>query len=243
MRYFDAPHHLQVQFDAKDCQIPPDELSRMQRSLAPLSEAVKEFAMSELWITCICHPRSQTFHVEGKLKMPGRTVITGDRDTHLDTAFQRCVQKMVRRIEAYEERPNREAMDLVKRQEELDRNLLAPEDPSVGPLGEAVQAGDYRRFRHGLSSYDEWLQSRVGQWLARYPELQTRVRDGAALDDCVEEVYLNAFEHYPHWPTEVRFHEWLEGLISPSLEALLRDPEAEKENVRFAESVREMSSS
>src|SRR5205823_5098081 len=138
--------------------------SRMQRSLAPLGEAVKDFAASDLWVTCVRHPRSQTFHVEAKLKLPGRTLMTGDRDAYLDTAFQQCVRKLVRRVEAYEEHPDRQAAELAERRIERDRHLVAPEDPAAGSLGEAAQAGDYRRFRQALSSLDEWLRARVGQW-------------------------------------------------------------------------------
>jgi hypothetical protein len=120
----------------------------------------------------------------------------------------------------------------------LDRSIVAPEDPAAGPLGEAARAGDYRRFRNALSGYEEWLRARVGQWLARYPRLQARVRDERALDECVEEVCLNAFERYTQRPAEVRLSPWLEDLIPPSLRSLLRNPE-ERENISMAQSSRE----
>jgi hypothetical protein len=55
----------------------------------------------------------------------------------------------------------------------------------------------------------------------------------------VEEVYLHAFEHYPRRPTQVPFHQWLEDLMDPSLKALLRHPDQERENASLARTLRE----
>ena len=61
----------------------------------------------------------------------------------------------------------------------------------------------------------------------------------AELGDVVEEVYLNAFEKYPHWSAATPFHTWLDELIDPSLKALLRHPDEEHVNASFARTVRE----
>src|SRR5262249_6463648 len=150
------------------------------------------------------------------------------------------LRKLVREVEAYRERPNRDAQARAERMAARDRDVVAPEDAADGPLGRAVRAGDYRAFRTALSGYEEWLRKRVGRWVQRYPEAQARVGNGLALGDVVEEVYLNAFEYFGHRPTSVRLDDWLEGLIDPSLTVLLRNPDAEKEIVSFARTVREM---
>ena len=97
MEYFDAAHHLHLHFDAKECTIPSDQMSRMQRSLAPLGEAVQDFPNSELSVSVLRHPR-QEYHVEARLKVPGRTLFSTDRDPFLDSAFQRCVRKLTRNV-------------------------------------------------------------------------------------------------------------------------------------------------
>jgi hypothetical protein len=59
------------------------------------------------------------------------------------------------------------------------------------------------------------------------------------LGDLVEEVYLNAFERFAERPTDVPLSGWLEGLIDPSLKALLRHPDEEHENASLARTVRQ----
>ena len=51
MQYSDDRYHLRVEFEHKDCQLPSDELGRMQRSLEPLGEALADFPASQLWVS------------------------------------------------------------------------------------------------------------------------------------------------------------------------------------------------
>src|SRR5438477_11847244 len=98
-----------------------------------------------------------------------------------------------------------------------DHPPIAPADADSGILGEAVKAGNYQAFRSALVPYEEWLRKRAGRWIQRYPEAEAKLGQGLAIGDLVEEVYLVAFEHYPHWPREVPFHEWLDSLNDPAL--------------------------
>jgi hypothetical protein len=239
MQYSDDRRRLRVEFRAKEYTIPKDELARMQQSLAPLGEAVQDFPQSDLWVTVVHHPRGGVFHVEAKLKLPGQTLLTGDKDIYLDSAYQRCVRKLVRKVEAYRERPDRAALRAAERRAALDRDVVAPEDPDAGPLAAAARAGDYRAFRTALSGYEEWLRKRVGRWVQRYPEAQAQVGDGLLLGDLIEEVYLNAFEGFARRPTDVRLSGWLDGLIDPSLKEMLRHPDEAKENASLARTLRE----
>jgi DNA-directed RNA polymerase specialized sigma24 family protein len=126
-----------------------------------------------------------------------------------------------------------------QRRPTADWEIVAPADPDTGVLGRAVQAGDYKAFRSALSGYEEWLRKRVGRWLQRYPEAEARIGRGLAIGDVVEEAYLHAYEHYGQRPTEVPFHQWLEGLIDPSWKVLVRHPEEERENASLARTLRE----
>ncbi len=239
MHYSDDRYHLYVQFDTKQCQIPADELARMQQGLQPLGEVVQDFPRSDLWITIIHHPRSALYHVEAKLKLPGQTLFTGDPDAYLDSAFQRCIRKLLRKVEAYKERPDKKAVETAERRAALQREVVVPTDADTGVLGKAVHTGDYRTFRTALAGYEEWLRNRVGRWVQRYPEAQAKVGHGLALGDLVEEVYLNAFEGYAQRPAEVPLHDWLDGLIDPALKVLLRHPDEERETTSMARTVRE----
>jgi len=239
MHYVDDRYHLNVEFDTKQCELPDDELTRMQRSLEQIGEAVKHFPSSDLGIMCIHHPRSNAYHVEAKLKLPGQTLFTSDWDAYLDSAFQRCVRKLARKLEAAKANPDRQAGRVAERRAELDRDIVAPTDPDAGPLGEAVRRGDYLAFRNALLGYEDWIRKRVGRWVQRYPEAQAQIGRGLAIGDLVEEVYLNAFERYGQRPDEIPFHSWLDDLIDLSVRSMLRDPDEGRENASFARTLRE----
>jgi hypothetical protein len=124
-----------------------------------------------------------------------------------------------------------------RKQTEPDR-LIAPTDAESGVLGHAVQAGDYHAFRNALLGYEEWLRKRVGRWVQRYPEAEAQIGRGLAIGDIVEVVYLNAFEQYANRPKQVSLHEWIDGLIDPSLKTLMRHPDEESQAASFARTVR-----
>jgi ribosome-associated translation inhibitor RaiA len=228
---------LRVEITTKACDFPRDERTRMQTSLAELSERVKGFADPALGVHVVYHPRSERYNVEFKLRLPGRSLFTGEEDPYLDSALQRCATKLTRKVEDYKEHPDREAVAAAERRAAIDRDIVAPEDPAAGPLGEAAAAGDYRTFRSGLAGYEEWLRKRVGRMVQRYPEAQARVGRELLLGDVVEEVYLNAFERFTRRPTALRLSEWLDGLIEPSIRALLRHPDEERDAASLARTV------
>jgi ribosome-associated translation inhibitor RaiA len=239
MHYTDDRSHLRVEIHEKECRIPEDERARMQSSLGRLSESVRDFPSSDLTLKVIHHPRSGAYHVEARLRVPGRTLFSGDQDAYLDTAFQRCLRKLVQHVEAYRADPNRAAQEQARRRDALDNNIVAPEDPADGVLGRAVTAGDYRRFRTALAGYEDWIRTRVGRWIQRYPEAEARVGDGLLIGDLVEEVYLNAFERFTKRRQEVRLRDWLDGLIDLSLKMLMKRPDEERENASLARTLRD----
>jgi ribosome-associated translation inhibitor RaiA len=240
MQYTDDRHHLRVQIEAKQCNIPQDELTRMERTLSSLGEEVEDFPTSDLSITVIRHPRSQDFHVEAKLQVPGRSLRTGDTDIYLDSAFDRCTRKLVQKVRDYKAHPDWQAIEQARKEINRNQDVAAPGGTDMGPLGEAVAAGDYQLFRNLLINYESWIRRRVGRWIERYPKAQALVGNGLSVGDLVEEVYLNAFEHYRQRPTEVPFHQWLEQLLDPSLQAMLRHPGEESMNASFARSLRDL---
>jgi hypothetical protein len=81
----------------------------MQRLLEPVGEAVQGFPSSELFVHVHLHPR-QDYHVEARLKVPGRTLVSGDCDPFLDSAFQRCVRNLSRRVCDNAQHPDRGAV-------------------------------------------------------------------------------------------------------------------------------------
>ncbi len=240
MEYTDDRYHLHVNIQAKQFRLAPDELALMQNELAALGGLVQDLPSSDLSINLTRHPQSKTFHVEFRLRLPGRTLFTGDAGEFLIPAFERCVRKIVQMVELDRRNPDERAEEVARRRDELNNGVVAPEDPATdGALGKAAQAGDYRAFRTTISAYEEWLRKRVGRWIQRSPEAQGRLGGDLRIGDLVEEVFLNAFEGYARRPADVPFHEWLDGLIDPSLRMLLRKPGEEQENVSFARTLHE----
>jgi hypothetical protein len=217
MNYVDENTHLRVEVQAQDCHIPPDELTRMQASLSALGEAVQDFPQSELLVKINHHPR-QEYHVDARLKVPGQTFFSVDRDLYLDTAFHRCVRKLTHKAEDYDSNPDRGAVETAARLNAPDRDAMMPEARDAGPLCVAQCLGDYRTFRNGLSGYEEWVGKRVGRWLKRYPNAAARI------SDVVEEVLLNAFERFGQRPVQIPLNQWLDKLIDPSAKMILCHP-------------------
>ena len=239
MQYTDERHHLHVAFRARGFNLPGDELARMERHLDLLGEAVAVFPESHLTLSFIYHPRSKVYHVEARLELPGKTLFSSDYGDDYRMAFDRLVQKLGDQVGDYRDNPDRRADVVARQRTAINRDVVAPAGSDLGPLGQAVQGGDYRTFRRLLFGYEEWLRDRIGRWVQRYPEAQAQVGYELRLGDLLEEVYLNAFERYPHRPTEVPFHEWLDGLIDPSLKEFLRHPDEERENASLARTLRD----
>jgi hypothetical protein len=171
--------------------------------------------------------------------VPGATLFAGDYDRSAVPAFDRCMSSLVRQVSDYKEHPNRQAEGVAAREKTLDEQIIAPEDPAAGPLGRAVEAGDYQRFRNVLIHYEDWLRKRVGRWLQRDANAEARLGRDFSIGDLLEEVYLNAFERFTERPTVVPLHQWLDDLIDPSLKVMLRHPEEERENAAMVRSLRE----
>lgn len=236
MAYTLSQHHLHIEIDAKECRIPDDVRARIQPRLARLGEAVHDLASSQLWLTVVYHPRSQIYHAQAKLKIPGQTIITGDRNQALDTALLECLDNVIRRVEAYKSNPDEEALSRAKRQTQLTEGVVAPIEPDAGRLGAAYLDGDYDAFRRALVSHEELVRRRVGRWIQRYPEIQRQVGESFEIADMIEEVFLTAFDRYGERPKHVSIHDWLERMIDPAITAFWNDP-ADRQAASFAQTL------
>ena len=239
MHHTDHRGQLTVELDTKECDLPADELARIQEPLDQIADGIGNLP-AKLDLSIVYHPHSDRYHAAAALELPRRSLFTGDWDAYLDTALERTFRKLQRKIEAYQHEPDRAADQIAEQVAASHREIVAPEDPAAGPLGEAVQAGDYARFRHLLGDYEEWLRLRIGRWVQRYPEANEAVGAGLKIGDLVEEVFLNAFEHFHQRPTVKPLREWLDDLLDPSLQALWHDPLAERENASLARTARDL---
>ena len=239
MPFSDESYNLRIELDTKHCELSADEIAKMESALDPLSRLVRDFPVRDLYVTVIHHPRSKDFHVKTALVLPGRTLFTGDRDHQMYPAYERCVRKLVNKMEAYKTQLEKSS-EIAKHEKGTHQDVVPTQVPDIDLLVSAVQEGDYRQFRRATYVYDESVRKRVGRWVQRYPEANKRL--GGTLDvvgDITEEVFLNAFEQFNSRPQALRFGDWLENLIDPSIRTLLQHPE-ELENISMARTLQEI---
>jgi len=237
MRHTDQRGTLRVNIETKQCDLPRDELPRINEPINRIAQIVGDVP-GQLDITIVHHPRSQRFHVREQLKLPRRSVFTGEWSDYLDTALCRSLSKLIHKAEAYKQEPDHGRDDRVERVEKMNRDVVAPEDPDMSQLAAAVDEGDYSAFHALLSGHEDWLRLRVGRWLQRYPDAEAEVGRRVKIGDLVEEVLLNAFEGFHERSADVPMRDWLNSLIDPSLLDYCRHPAEERENISFVRSLR-----
>src|SRR5262245_38826870 len=128
MRHTDQRGTLRVNIETKECDLPRDELPRINEPLNRIAQIVGDLP-GQLDITIVHHPRSQQFHVREQLKLPRRSVFTGEWNDYLDTALCRSLSKLIRKAETYKQEPDKGLDEQAERVEQMNREIVAPEDP------------------------------------------------------------------------------------------------------------------
>lgn len=233
MPFSDQSHNLRIVLDTENYECTPEQIEHMERTLDVLREPVRDFPVSDLHIDVGFHARSHDFRIKTALVLPGRTLATGDLDPNLNPAFDRCVRKLVQRVEEYKANLGNDA-ERAKHVKGTRQAVIPDQEPDGEVLEQAVASGDYAAFREAMFVYEEPVRKRAGRWVDRYPEAAAQIDEQFKLADVVEEVFLNAFERYRDRPTQVRLGEWLEQLIDPSIKLLMKSPDEEMQNISFA---------
>jgi ribosome-associated translation inhibitor RaiA len=232
-KYSDESHNIRIELDTENCELSPGEIAKLERALSPLREPVKDFPVTDLYVTIQYKPPSHDFCIKTVLQLPGRAMATGDVDEEMYPAFRRCVRKLVHRVSGYKERM--EGMEAISKHEKGTRHdVVALRQIDHEALDHAVQADDYTEFRILTYPFEEPVRKRIGRWIQRYPRIEAQLGRRFDLADLVEEVFLNAFERCEERSREVPFGAWLEGLIDPSVVMLSEESDEELSNVRFA---------
>ena len=85
-------NHLNLEIETENCQLPEDVRSRLQPPLDRLDASVHDLGNCTLWLKIVFHSKSEIHHAQGKLKLPGKTIITGAHAQYLDKAMLRCLE-------------------------------------------------------------------------------------------------------------------------------------------------------
>lgn len=238
MQYSDESYDLRIELDTKGFDLSAETIAHMEEDLDTLRKLVADFPVSNLYITIVHHSRSDDFHVKTSLALPGKTLFTGERDGHVHPAYERCVRKLVKKVETYKRRMSGDA-ESTKLASGTRQALTPTRELDTVALNKAIQDNDYARFRQGVDMFEEGLTVRIGRWIQRYPEVAARLGDEFTISDIVEDVFLNAFEQFAQRSNNnnVPPGVWFEGLIDPTVQALLQSPDDEFANISFARSV------
>jgi hypothetical protein len=233
------PGNLRINLDSKDFRLSETERQKFDTDLETLRKAVACFPDPELKIEL---SQQSYYRVRTSLILPSRTLFTADEDRDLHPAWERCIRKLVGKVQALKETLGNKPT-YSKEAEGTLHDVRPAMEPDAEQLNRAIADLDYVAFRNAMAVYEEAVERRVGRWAQRYPIVEDRLGDGLAISEIVEEVFLNAFEKYGERPANLRLGEWLASLIDPSIKALVDDPSFEKENLSYIESAKEIEDS
>jgi hypothetical protein len=238
MAFSDESYNLRIELDTKGCELAADEIADMEEDLVTLRKLVESFPVSNLYITVIYHARSKNYHVKTSLGLSGKTLFTGGRDILVHPAYEKCIRKLVKKVEAYKQRMRGDA-ELTKQTSGTHQTLSPTQEFDIERLKKAVASGDYATFRLAADAFEEGLMRRVGRWIGRYPEIEAGLGETITIADIVEDVFLSAFHQFENRPDDVPPGDWFESLIDPSVQAIIDSPDEEFAKISFARSTLE----
>jgi ribosome-associated translation inhibitor RaiA len=232
MTFSDLSYNLLVDLDMKHCQLPPNELNKMETMLSPLGDMVRNFPVSKLHVLVSFRHRTSDYVVRTSLILSGETLVSSEHHQLAHTAFEHCIDNLVREVQRYKDRLGA-VPEQAKQREGTHHELVPTVPPDAEAIEIAVENGDYTAFRFATSGYEGPVTDLVGRWVERYPEVAARLGRDLNIGDIVEDVFLIAFEEYEYRPKEIRFGEWLGRHIDTAIRAMAEHREDELENVNM----------
>lgn len=238
MTFSDQSYNLLVNLDMKHCQLPPGELNKMETMLSPLGDMVRNFPVSKLHVLVSRRHRTSDYVVRTSLILSGDTLVSSEHHELAHTAFEHCINNLVREVQRYKDRLGSVA-EQAKQRVGTHHELVPTIPPDAATIEAAVQNSDYAAFRTATSGYEEPVTASVGRWVERYPQVAARLGRDLHISDLVEDVFLIAFEEYEYRPKDLRFGEWLGRHIDTAIKAMAEHPEEEMENVNMVRLARQ----
>lgn len=239
MTFSDQTYNLLVALDMKHCQLSAAEVNKMETMLSPLNDMVRHFPVSKLHVLVSYRRRTTDYTVRTSLILPGDTLVSSEHHPFAHTAFEHCINNLVRELQRYKDRLG-DVPELAKQAEGTHRELVPTVAPEAEALDEAIRNGDYTAFRIALSGYDDPLTAQIGRWVERYPEVAARLGRELHIGDLVEDVFLIAFEEYEHRPKGIRFGDWLGRHIDTAIKNMANHLDEELANVNMARLARQV---
>jgi ribosome-associated translation inhibitor RaiA len=237
MQFSDESYTLRIQVDSGNLTISRGEREKMDNDLNTLRKLIVNFPAPELKVE-VSNQTPSLIRVGAGLRLAGRTLFAAGQANTLHAAWDGAIRRLIDKVRAFKDQLGR----VPERQKVAEGTLheLVPEmPPDAAAIDRAVSQLDYRAFRAAMAVYEDALEKHIGRWIERYPEAEAQLGDGLLISEIAEEVLLNAFDQYHNRPASLRLGQWLENLIDPSIQTLLRDGGKEKENLSFIATAKE----
>lgn len=229
---------LRIELVTQGCELSASEITDMQDDLDTLKRLIEHFPSSILHISISRHQRNKTYHVKTSLSLCGTTLFTGDRDLATHPAFERCIHKLIEKVQAHKTKMAGK-IDWNKTTSGNHAELNPTDRFDAMELDWAAAQDDYATFRHAMDVFEDGLSKRIGRWVNRYPQIQEKLGKSLMISDLVEEVFLIAFDEFLQRPHDVPPGKWLEGLIDPAVQALLSSPDEEYASISYSRAILE----
>ena len=78
MTFSDQSYNLLVDLDMKHCELPADELNKMETMLSPLGDMVRKFPVSKLHVLVSYRHRTTDYAIRTSLILSGQTLVSSE---------------------------------------------------------------------------------------------------------------------------------------------------------------------
>jgi ribosome-associated translation inhibitor RaiA len=152
MKYSDQSYNLRIELDAKQCELTPAEIEKIEGALDLLRQPTEKFPVSDLYLTIEHHPRSGSYRVKAALQLPGRGLATGGEDQQMYPAVQQCIWRLVHKVAAYIDRLEG-TEEKAKREKGTRQDVLPTAEVDAQAVEEAVGAVERLAAEPGLRKH------------------------------------------------------------------------------------------
>ncbi len=240
---FERRDELIVEYSLHRCSLSAHEWAACEQDLELLERVVARFPASLLHVDLSQHARTGAWEVKLDLLLARSLNFFARRiAARPHPAFKRCVRRLISSVRAFRDSRNGHERRGRERRGQVEiptRHVRAPVEPDLHQLAEAAADGDYPAFRNAIALYRETLRMRLGRRIELHPDAAAQLGVRISLEDCVEEVFLQAFENFQRRPTApAGLGAWLETLLDRSIRTLARDPDEERRVLGFARTAR-----
>lgn len=229
---------LLVEYSTHNCTLSDRDKDAYEVDLGLLARVVERFPASMLHVEVEHLQRTGAWQVKTDLSL-ARTIDLFAREQAEQPlpAFKQCVRVLTEKVAAFKQGHGERVRPWSA--EAPATTVRATSPPDLQRLRQAVEAADFVAFRDAIAIYREPLQSRIGRRIELQPEAAVMLGRSFSLDDCVEEVFLNAFADFRPPAVAEGLGEWLESLIDASIRALAADPDDERSIIDFLRTARQ----